>query len=119
MLVLSRKVGESIVIAGDIVVKVVRVDGDVVRLGVCAPSAVPVHRQDDPAFGGNQRHQQVWVIVNREDHIRLHRFQLAPQRPRRGKRFKESPVVIMHRRIQLADFRKQGAVGICCCPRPH
>ena len=46
MLILSRKTGESIVIAGDIRVKVMRVEGDVVKIGVDAPSSVPVHRQE-------------------------------------------------------------------------
>jgi carbon storage regulator len=46
MLVLSRKVGESVIIGGQIVVTVVRVDGEAVRLGIAAPSDVPVHRQE-------------------------------------------------------------------------
>jgi carbon storage regulator len=46
MLILSRKVGESIVIDGRIVVKVVRVEGDMIKLGIDAPSDVPVHRQE-------------------------------------------------------------------------
>jgi carbon storage regulator len=46
MLILSRKSGESIVIDGQIVVKVVRVEGDVVKLGIEAPSEVPVHRKE-------------------------------------------------------------------------
>lgn len=46
MLVLSRKVGESVVIGGRIVVTVVRVEGETVRLGIAAPSDVPVHRQE-------------------------------------------------------------------------
>jgi carbon storage regulator len=46
MLILSRKSGESIVIAGNIRVKVVRVEGDVVKIGVDAPASVPVHRQE-------------------------------------------------------------------------
>jgi carbon storage regulator len=46
MLILSRKSGESIVIAGNIRVKVMRVEGDVVKIGVDAPSSVPVHRQE-------------------------------------------------------------------------
>jgi carbon storage regulator len=44
MLILSRKSGESIVIAGNIRVKVVRVEGEVVKIGVEAPSSVQVHR---------------------------------------------------------------------------
>ncbi|HEY1790728.1 MAG TPA: carbon storage regulator CsrA [Verrucomicrobiae bacterium] len=46
MLILSRKTGESIVIAGNIRVKVVRVEGETVKIGVEAPSSVPVHRQE-------------------------------------------------------------------------
>ena len=46
MLILSRKLNESIVIDGRIIVKVVRVDGDVVKIGIAAPADVPVHRQE-------------------------------------------------------------------------
>jgi carbon storage regulator len=46
MLVLSRKIGESIIIGGQIVVKIMRVEGEVVKLGIQAPSEVPVHRQE-------------------------------------------------------------------------
>ena len=46
MLILSRKSGESIVIDGRIRVKVVRVEGDVVKVGIEAPQDVPVHRQE-------------------------------------------------------------------------
>ena len=46
MLILSRKVNESIIINGSILVKIVRVDGDVVKLGIQAPADVPVHRQE-------------------------------------------------------------------------
>lgn len=46
MLILSRKSGESIVIDGRILVKIVRVEGDVVKVGIEAPVTVPVHRQE-------------------------------------------------------------------------
>jgi len=46
MLVLSRKVNEKIVIDGDIVVTVVKVEGDQVRLGIEAPGHVKVFRQE-------------------------------------------------------------------------
>ena len=46
MLVLSRKVNENIVIDGRIIVKVVRTEGNFVKLGIEAPPSVPVHRQE-------------------------------------------------------------------------
>ena len=46
MLILSRKSGESIVIDGRIHMKVVRVDGDTVKIGIEAPMDVPVHRRE-------------------------------------------------------------------------
>ena len=44
MLVLSRKIGDCVVIDGRIRVKIVRVDGETVKLGIEAPTDVPVHR---------------------------------------------------------------------------
>ncbi len=46
MLILSRKLNESIVIDGRITVKVLRLDGEVIKLGITAPADVPVHRQE-------------------------------------------------------------------------
>jgi carbon storage regulator len=46
MLILSRKPGESIVIDGRITVKIIRLDGDIIKLGIEAPREVPVHRQE-------------------------------------------------------------------------
>jgi carbon storage regulator len=46
MLILSRKLGESIVIDGSIHVTVMRVEGEVVKLGIAAPAEVPVHRKE-------------------------------------------------------------------------
>ena len=46
MLILSRKSGESIVIDGRIHVKIVRVEGEVIKVGIEAPADVPVHRKE-------------------------------------------------------------------------
>jgi carbon storage regulator len=46
MLVLTRKVGESVVIDGQITVSVLRLEGDTVKLGIQAPARVSVHRQE-------------------------------------------------------------------------
>ncbi len=46
MLVLSRQRDESIMIGDDIVITVVDIRGDKVRLGITAPTEIPVHRQE-------------------------------------------------------------------------
>lgn len=46
MLILSRKLNESIVIDGHIIVKVLRIERDTVKLGIQAPVELPVHRQE-------------------------------------------------------------------------
>jgi len=46
MLVLSRKLNESIIIGDDIKVTVVRLGNDKVRLGITAPNDVSVHREE-------------------------------------------------------------------------
>jgi carbon storage regulator len=53
MLILSRKTNECIVIDGRITVKIVRVEGEVVKVGIDAPADVPVHRQE--VYEGIQR----------------------------------------------------------------
>ena len=46
MLVLSRKVGEQIIIDGNIVVEVMEIRGGQVRLGILAPREIPIHREE-------------------------------------------------------------------------
>ena len=46
MLVLTRKTKQSIMIGDDVEVTVLRVYGEKVRLGIQAPSDVPVHRTE-------------------------------------------------------------------------
>jgi len=46
MLVLSRRVGESVVVGEDITITVLEVRGDVVRVGIDAPKSVRVHRAE-------------------------------------------------------------------------
>jgi carbon storage regulator len=46
MLVLTRRVGEAIVIDGHIRVTVTAVKGDAVRLGISAPPSVRVDREE-------------------------------------------------------------------------
>lgn len=46
MLVLSRQRDESIMIGDNIVITIVGIRGDKVRLGINAPSEIPVHRAE-------------------------------------------------------------------------
>jgi len=46
MLILTRRVGETLMIGDDIVVTVLGVKGNQVRLGVGAPKDVAVHREE-------------------------------------------------------------------------
>ena len=63
MLILSRKLNESIVIDGRIIVKVMRVDGEIVKIGIEAPRDVPVHRQE--VYEEIQKNNQEALATNR------------------------------------------------------
>jgi carbon storage regulator len=46
MLILTRRLGETITIGADVTVTVLGVKGHQVRLGVAAPRDMPVHREE-------------------------------------------------------------------------
>ena len=46
MLVLTRKVGEGVIIGDDIRITVVEIKGGGIRLGIEAPATVKIHRQE-------------------------------------------------------------------------
>lgn len=46
MLILTRRVGEILMVGDDVTVTVLGVNGNQVRIGVNAPKEVPVHREE-------------------------------------------------------------------------
>jgi len=46
MLILTRRVGESILIGDDVTVTVLGVNGNQVKIGINAPNDTPVHREE-------------------------------------------------------------------------
>lgn len=46
MLILTRRVGENVIVGDDIVISVIEVRGDAVRIGIQAPRSVTVHREE-------------------------------------------------------------------------
>jgi carbon storage regulator len=55
MLILTRRVGETLVVGNDVTVTVLAVKGTQVRIGINAPKDVTVHREE--VYGRIQREQ--------------------------------------------------------------
>jgi carbon storage regulator len=62
MLVLSRKVGESVVIEGGIVIRVLEIGGGRLRLGIEAPVDVSIRRAELPPH--SERSIEKPIVVN-------------------------------------------------------
>ncbi|MDH3583492.1 MAG: carbon storage regulator CsrA [Phycisphaerae bacterium] len=65
MLVLSRQRDETIMIGDDIEITVVDIRGDKVRLGINAPTTVPVHRKE--VYDAIKRENQAASGLGRDD----------------------------------------------------
>lgn len=65
MLVLSRQRDESIMIGDNVQVTIVDIRGDKVRLGIVAPTEIPVHRKE--VYDAIQRENRKAAGVSTED----------------------------------------------------
>lgn len=59
MLVLSRKIEESIIINDNIRVTIIDIRGNQVRIGIEAPLNIPVHREEVHEAIKNAKHKKV------------------------------------------------------------
>ena len=64
MLVLTRKLGESIAIDDHIKIRVVQIKGKQVRLGIEAPKDTKIHREEVYMAIQDQNQQSVQVTAN-------------------------------------------------------
>ena len=62
MLVLSRKIGERIIINDTITVEVLQVVGNRVRLGVAAPAGIPIMREELLTAASNSERKKETVL---------------------------------------------------------
>src|SRR5437762_9435259 len=76
MLILSRKLNESIVIDGRIIVKILRIERDTVKIGIQAPAELPVHRQE--VFDMIQRNKQASLNAGTETIAKSPQAQVTP-----------------------------------------
>ncbi len=62
MLVLSRKIGERIIINDTITVEVLQVVGNRVRLGITAPDGVPIMREELLTAASNSERKKETIL---------------------------------------------------------
>ena len=71
MLILTRRVGESIMIGDEVEVRILGVKGNQVRVGINAPRHVTVHREEIyeriRAQGNKEAHQDLKAVIEAVD----------------------------------------------------
>jgi carbon storage regulator len=72
MLRISRRAGERIMLGDDVVIEVMEVRGQTVRIGIDAPRALPIYREE------------IWLEVKRENQAAAEAPVELPKFPTRG-----------------------------------
>ncbi len=63
MLVLSRKLGEKIVIGDNVVVTVVKIDRNQIRIGIEAPPEVSVYREEIAPYRASRSESEAVALA--------------------------------------------------------
>ena len=67
MLILTRRVGETLIIGDDVIVTVLGIKSDQVRIGINAPKTVSVHREE--IYQRIQQEKNTTVAPKKEERV--------------------------------------------------